>query len=109
MRGPRALIICAARQAVKAEEFVCWRKRRLCQRLFSCLPLIDVTRPLHSKPSFAPRPAKMNLDNHPIRDEIDHEKVEYDKSPKCYRHDSDGLHSKENTPVVRRLTVETRR
>jgi hypothetical protein len=50
----------------------------------------------------------MNSDNHPIRDEIDQEKVEHDKSAKCYRHDSDGLHSKENTPVVRSLTVEIR-
>jgi len=51
----------------------------------------------------------MNPDNPPIRDEIDQEKVEHDKSAKCYRHDSDGLHSKENTPVVRWLTVEIRR
>lgn len=41
----------------------------------------------------------MNPDNPPIRDEIDQEKVEHDKSAKCYRHDSDGLHSKENTTL----------
>jgi hypothetical protein len=51
----------------------------------------------------------MNTNNHPLRDESDHEKVEHDKSAKCYRHDSDDLHSKENTPVVRCLTVEGRR
>lgn len=50
----------------------------------------------------------MNTDNHPFRDESDHEKVEYDKSAKCYPHDSDDLHSKENTPVARCLTVESR-
>jgi hypothetical protein len=49
----------------------------------------------------------MNPDNHPVRDKIDHEKVEHDKSAKCYRQDSGGFHSKENTPVVRRLTGET--
>jgi hypothetical protein len=27
MRGPRAAILFAARQSVKAKEFVCWRKR----------------------------------------------------------------------------------
>lgn len=71
-----------------------------------------VSRRLHLEPqivvaSFS-RPAKMNTDNHPLRDESDHEKVEHDKRAKCYRHDSDDLHSKENTPAVRCLTVESR-
>jgi hypothetical protein len=57
--------------------------------------------------SLAPRPLKMNTDNHPIRDEIDHENVEYDKIARSYRHDSDGLHSRENTPVVRRSLAVT--
>jgi hypothetical protein len=43
--------------------------------------------------------AKVNTDDHPLRDERNHEKVQNDNSAKSYSHDSDGSHSKEDTPV----------
>jgi hypothetical protein len=70
------------------------------------VPQVTLTGHFAQNSSLAPWPAKTNPDNHPIRDEIDQEKVEHDKSAKCYRHDSDGLHSEENTPVARSLTGE---
>jgi len=56
--------------------------------------------------SLAPRPAKMNPDDHPLRDEIDDEKVKHDKSANRYRRDSNEPHSKENTLVLPCLAVE---
>jgi hypothetical protein len=43
--------------------------------------------------------AKVNTDDHPLRDERNHEKVQNDNSAKSYCHDSDGFHSKEDTPI----------
>ena len=62
-----------------------------------------------SKPSFVPRPAKMKADNHPLRNKRDNEKVQHDNSPECYRRDSDGPHPKEDTPVIKLVTVVNRR
>ena len=41
----------------------------------------------------------MNPHNRPLGEEIDGEKVEHDNGAEGYRHNSDDLHSKEDTPI----------